>query len=534
MVYDRGSKSGKGHKHNRHLARFRQIAVVAFKYQLGDFIKTLGMEKFLRMRFMPPNPWRKTTFSKPERTRMALEELGTTFVKVGQILSTRTDLLPVEFTQELAKLQNSMQPLPAEIIEESIQKELGRPISEIFATFDHKPIGVASIGQAHSATLLDGTEVIVKARKPGVFEQVSEDLDILRQMAASASERWEDSLHYDLNGIIEEIAEALTAEMDYVQEGHNAEYFARFFHDDSKVHIPKIFWEYTTSRVITLERIRGIGILDIPSITAAGLDKKDLAKRAVSLWLRMVFEGVQFHADPHPGNLFVEPNGRLGLIDFGMVGMVDDEVRENLANAVRAILERDVDLLIDSLVELGAVRRDGSREGLRADLKHIMGHYPKSSGLDLQGSSHFGELFIAVQRNHVQLPSNTFMLLKTMAMAQSLGKGLYPDFDIFNLLEPSIKKAVKQTRSPMALFRQLPSAVADLANFGIGLPRRLNRIVRALEKGELQVKTDVSGVEKHLEHLERLVNRLVFGLVISAGFLGITILILAYILNLQR
>jgi len=490
-------------------------------------LRTLGLERFLPLRWVPPgNPWRKQPFTKPQRMRMALEELGTTFVKVGQIVSTRTDLLPPEFAVELTKLQDSLQPLPLDVIEKAISAELGRPVNEVFASFDPHPVGVASIGQAHAATLRDGTEVVVKARKPGVAGQVEEDLDILRQLAASSAQRWEGAQDYDLVGIVEEIAETLMAEMDYVKEGHNAEYFARFFQEDPSIHIPKILWEFTGPRVITLERIRGISILDGASLEKGGFDRKELAKRCVNLWLKMVFEGEVFHADPHPGNLFVEKDGRLGLIDFGMVGIVDNEVRKHLATALKAILDRDVDLLIDSLMDLGAVPPEGSRESLRKDLKHVMGHYPKLSMAELKVNSNLGELLTVLRRNRIQLPSNSFLLLKTMAMVQSLGKGLDSGFDIFPLLEPNVNRVLKERFSPSAIIRRLPSAAADFANLSMELPQRVSRVMKSIERGEVKVRVDATGLERHLEHLERMVNRVVIGLVVAALIIGVAIFVL--------
>jgi ubiquinone biosynthesis protein len=524
-----GSATYEDRKSNHHFGRYRQIALVLIKYRLRELVRTLGLERFMPLHWVPPGlPWQKQIYSKPERTRMAIEELGTTFVKLGQILSTRNDVIPPEYVHELAKLQNSLRPLSVEMIKTVIHKELGKPVEELFSSFEPDPVGVASIGQVHAAVLRDGTEVVVKTRKPGVVEQVDEDVDILRQMALVAARRWKGPQHYDLVGIIEEVAEALTGEMDYVKEGHNAEYFARFFASDRTVHVPKVFWEYTTVRVITMERIRGIGILDLASLEKAGFNRQELGRRSVNLWLKMVFEGDVFHADPHPGNLFVEPDGRLGLIDFGMVGTVDDEVRENLSLAIKAILDRDVDLLVDALIELGAIRREVSRDDLRADLKHIMTHYPKQVGLaELQGSSNLGELFSVVRRHRVQLPSNTFLLLKAMAMAQSLGKALDPGLDVITLVKPNVIQIYRKSHSPLAVARGLPSMITEMANLGIGLPQRLNRLMRSLERGEIQVQTDVSGLEVHMEHLERIVNRIVIGVVAAAVILGVTIVLLA-------
>ncbi len=515
------------HKNSRHFARYRQLAMILLKYRLGEFIRIMGLEHYLPFSWTPPvNPWKKEVYSVSQRTRMALEEAGTTFVKMGQILSTRTDVLPSDFIMELTKLQDSLTPLPVETVEAVIKDELGHSVAELFASFETKPLGVASIGQVHGATLPDGTEVVIKVQKPGVKEQVTEDLEILRQMGESAAHHSEGMQQYDLAGLVEEIADTMSGELDYIREGHSAEHFARFFKDDETIHIPKIYWNYTTSRVITLERIRGINILDIPALDKAKFDRKELAKRAANIWVKQVFEGTIFHADPHPGNLFVEADGRLGLVDYGMIGLVDDEVRTYVISVVKGILDRDVDLLMDSLVDLGAVAPAGSKEALRKDLKHIMGHYPLLTE-DLNLTSNLGELFAVVRRNHIQLPGNTFLLLKTMTMAQGLGLALDPDFDFFSLLTPNVENMLKKKYQPSSILRRLPPAIAELALFGAGLPNRLSRIVKSIERGELHFSADVSGVERHLEHLERLVNRAIIGLIAAAVILGGALVFLA-------
>jgi ubiquinone biosynthesis protein len=328
------------------------------------------------------------------------------------------------------------------------------------------------------------------------------------------------------------MTDIIKTETDYIREGHNAEYFARFFQEDQTIHIPKILWESTTDRVITMERIRGISILDVEALDKAGFDRKELAKRSVNLWLKMVFEGEAFHADPHPGNLFVEPDGRLGLVDFGMVYMVDDEVRWHLANALKALLDRDVDLLIDAFIELGAVslRVEGSRARLRKDMKYTLSHYPT---IHLQKrsesvSSNLAQLFSLLRSNHIQLPSNTFLLLKTIIMAQSLGKGLDPDFDIAPMLESGVRQIIKERYSITAVRHRLPEAAAELATLAVGLPQRLDRMMKTVERGELQVRANVSGGEKHSQHLERLVSRTLIVITVAALILGVALFFVGY------
>jgi ubiquinone biosynthesis protein len=511
-----------------HFRRYRQIAMVLAKYRLEEVLKYVGLERYLIFRWLlRGNPWRKLPYSKPERMRMAIEELGTFFVKLGQVLSTRTDLLPLSYTKELSKLQDALQPLPVEDMKNVITGQFGRPIEELFSHFDDHSIGVASIGQVYDCTLANGTKVVVKVQKPGVPQLIEEDMYILRRAAAAATKSWKGSEQYDLVGVAQELSDTIKMETEYIQEAHNAEYFTRFFQKDRSVHVPKIIWEYTTDKVLTMERIEGIRILDIESLQKAGFDLKDLAVRCVNLWLKMIFEGEIYHADPHPGNLFVEKDGRLALIDSGMVGFIDDEVRWNLVNMLKGIFDSDADLLIDSLIELGAVnlRDHECRTCLRKDIKYYMVHYPMTHLMRPSEGVNFGleQLFTLLRRNHIQIPSTTFQMLKTVVMAQSLGTALDPDFDMFPLLEGYLKHIVHKRYSIFAAIRKLPSDTAQMASLAGGLPQRLNRLMKSVERGDLRVSADVGGVEKHVHHLEGLVNRAVIGIIVMAVILGLAL-----------
>jgi ubiquinone biosynthesis protein len=515
-------------KPQNHFARYKQIATVLTRYHLEEVLEYIGMRKYLPIFWMlRGNPWAKTTYSRPERIRMALEELGTTFVKIGQILSTRSDLLPAPYIEELSKLQNELTPLDSEVMKNEVSNQLGVSADRVFCEYDSSPIGVASIGQVYSCNLPDGTEIAVKVRKPHVPEMVAEDMDILKRSAVSATRNWKGSQQYDLIGIVQEISDTIKKETDYIQEGKNAEYFARFFQDDPGVHIPKIFWESTTEGVITMERIKGIGILNIEALDKAGFNRKELAVKSVDLWLKMVFEGEAFHADPHPGNLFVEPEGRLGLVDFGMVSIIDDEVRWHLVNTLKAILEKNVDLLIDGLIELGAVnlRAKNSRTDLRKDLKYLMRQFLTTNLQKHSGSvsSDLSLFFSVLQHNQMQLPSSTFLLLKTIAMAQSLGIRLDPDFDIIPMLEDYIRKLYQRHYSLSSTLHKLPSAAIELTSLVSTMPQRLDRIMKTLERGEIQFNADVSGVEQHLHHLEQIVNKTLIAVLASAIILALAL-----------
>jgi ubiquinone biosynthesis protein len=507
--------------------------MVLSKYKLDKVLSYVGLQKYRYISVvLRGNPLRKMTYSEPERMRMAIEELGTTFIKLGQLLSTRTDLLPPAYITELIKLQNSVAPLPPESMKKVISDELGRSTDDVFEKFE-QTIGTASIGQVYSCgqvnacTLADGTEVVTKVQKPGVREQIEQDMEILHQAAISLTKYWKGAQQYDLVGIAQEMADTMRKETDYIQEGHNAEYFREFFQEDPTVHIPKIYWDTTTERILTMERIHGICIRDVESLEKAGYDRKELAKRAVSLWLKMVFEGEAFHADPHPGNLFVEPDGRLGLIDFGMVYAVDDEVRWRLANTVKAIMDRNVDKLIDALIELGAVslQLEGSRTLLRKDLKSMMSRFSTTQLHQHSDSvtSNLEQLMTVLRRNQIQLPSNTFMLLKTLMMAQGLGKALDPDFDILPMLQSSVHGLIKKRYSVDAAVSRLPMMAVEVGSLAAGLPQRLDRMLSAAERGEIQLRIDASGIERHIHQLERQGNRTAIVIIIAAIIIGLAI-----------
>jgi ubiquinone biosynthesis protein len=512
-----------------HGARYREIADVLARHGLGYLLGILGLGRFVPFHHgLLGHPQRDEPYTRPEHLRMAFEELGTTFIKLGQVLSTRADLLPPDYQAELAKLQDAAPAVPWEAIEEALVAELGQPVEAAYATIDPKPLAAASIGQAHAATLHDGTDVVVKVRRPGVVEQVEADLEILHNLAAAASRRWEQAADYDLIGLVEEFAQTLRAEMDYIREGRNAERFAANFADDPAVHIPRVYWDLSTSRVLTLERVRGIKIDDLAALDAAGIDRPALAERAARIVLKMVFEDSFFHADPHPGNFFVESGGRLGLIDFGMVGTVDDRTREQLAGLLLAITSQDPERLVDAFLEFGVARRRVNRELLRRDLEHLLARYYGRPLGELQLGPLLSESLAVVRQHHLQLPPNLALLLKTAIMAEGLGARLDPNFRLTTVLVPYAQQLMLRQYSPLVWTRRLGRASLDAARLGAELPQHLRRLLGEVERGGLEVGMRPVGVEPLLHRFEQLTNRLVLGILAAAFINGLAVLMSVY------
>jgi len=466
--------------------------------------------------------------ARPLHLRLALEELGTTFVKLGQILSTRADLLPPEYLVELRKLQDSAPSVAFEAIQQTIVAELGQSTEKLFADFDPTPLAAASIGQAHAATLWDGTEVVVKVRRPGVVEQVNEDLEILKELAATASLHWDFANRYDLIGLVEEFSQTLRSELDYIREGHSAERFATNFAADPHIHIPRVFWDATTSRVLTLERIRGIKINDLEALDQQGTNRPWLAHYATNIVLKMVCEDGFFHADPHPGNFFIEQNGTIGLIDFGMVGILDERTQELLAELLIVINSEDADRLLDVILDLGVTRTRIDRALVRRDLEHLLSTYWGLPLGELKVTALLNDVYSVMRRHGLHLPPNLALLLKTVIMIEGLGVNMDPNFQFTNSLTPFTERLVLRQYSPSRWVRGFGRASLDLAKLAAELPQHLRRIVSEAENGNLQIGMRPEGFDSVINRLEKIANRIVLGVIAAAFINGLAVLVSVY------
>ncbi|HEX5083107.1 MAG TPA: AarF/ABC1/UbiB kinase family protein [Blastocatellia bacterium] len=511
-----------------HFRRYRQIAEVLTRHGLRWLRDVSGLERFRPLRPDPGDGARSESLTTPERLRLALEELGATFIKLGQFLSTRADLLPPEYQTELAKLQDSAPPFDSKTAKEMIEAELGQPTSALFAGFDLEPLAAASIGQAHAATLRDGAEVVVKIRRPGVVEQVEEDLEILQNLASAMSRHWEFATLYDVEGLTQEFAQTLRSELNYLQEARNAERFARNFAGDPKVHIPRVFWEMTTSRALTLERIRGVKVSDLDSLKANGIDRRALAERGTEVILKMIFEDGFFHADLHPGNFFIEADGRFGLIDFGMVGSVDDRLQERLSGLLLALAGADYDQLVDALLEIGVVTSRIDRDRLRRDLENLISPYNGRPLGEIALTPLLDDALAIVRRHRMRLPSNLALLLKTIIITEGLGARLDPDFYLLSVIEPYTSRLLLNLYSPARWLRKLKRAGSDMAWLGAEAPQQLRRLIGAIERNGFEVGMRPESFEPLIKRLERIANRIVLGILAAAFIVGLATLLSVY------
>ncbi|MDP2845412.1 MAG: AarF/ABC1/UbiB kinase family protein, partial [Candidatus Methanoperedens sp.] len=412
-----------------YVKRYRQIVDVMIRHGFGYLVDRFGLRPFrsVREKLFGPKPLKEQllTLSEAERLHLALEELGPTFIKFGQILSTRHDLIPEEYILELSKLQDTVEPFEYAEAKKVIEKEFGKNIEEIYQSFNPGQIAAASIGQVYRATLPGGEEVAVKVMRPGVEEIIETDLAILMSLARFAEKHIKESKFFNPVGFVDEFSRVIRHEIDYIHEAQNAERFYVNFAGSATVKIPKMYWKYTTKHVLTQKYSEGIKISDISQLEAIGLDKKKLTIDLANAYLKMIFEDGFYHADPHPGNILVSHEGIVIFLDFGMAGHIDPVLHENLANLMIAIRRNDIDFLIDALAEIGLVSDAGSESPmLKIKLEELLNKYYTLSTKFIDPTAFLRDLIHIFAKTRGKIPSNIMLLSKTLMIRDEISRRL--------------------------------------------------------------------------------------------------------------
>jgi ubiquinone biosynthesis protein len=511
----------------RHLRRYEQIARILTRYGFGYVLTQLGIGQAItpgleKLRFSSREILRATP---AERVRMAIEELGPTFIKLGQILSTRGDIVPAEFIRELEKLQDTVPPTDVALIQAQVEKELQKPLDEVFPIFDPVPVASASLGQVHLATLPDGEEVAVKVFRPGVDKLIQTDLDILLELAALAEKRTDWGEYYGVLSLAQEFADTLRNEQNYEQEGHNLDRFRQMFSDEDIVYIPKVYWETTTRRVLTMERIGGIKITDFAALDEAGLDRKLVARRNIAILLKAVLHDGFFHADPHAGNFRVLPDNVIAMMDFGIMGQLDPVERLGLVHLFVSLFRQDTARVVDALSDLGIVTRAADRRKLTRDLDQLHMRY---YGLDLErihARSFIEELMKLAFANRLKMPSNLVLVFKTIAMLEGISLQLDPDLNVFEEVEPYVREALLELQSPVARVKELVEELRDSAEAIALLPKQLQRLLEQIEVGEGNLSMTLKGLDEPTRRVTTAANRLVLAILAVAFVLGPALII---------
>jgi len=504
----------------RNANRWREILTILSKYGLAGWI---GRFDIPVIGGMLKNRAGETLahLSRETRIRLAIEELGPSFIKLGQILSTRPDQIGGSLADELQKLQTNVPAEDADAVRKTIESELEAPLDQLFVDFETTPLASASIGQVHRARLPNGADVVVKVQHAGIERSMAVDLDILAGLAQLA-EMLPELAPYRPQAMVAEFRRVVRRELDFAREARNLQQFARNFRRNHHVHIPRTYPELSTQRVLTMEWLDGWRFSDPALGQESQIDLALVARHGAEMYLEMIFQHGFYHADPHPGNLIVLPNGAIGLLDFGMVGRLDEQVREDIESMLLAIISQDAQLLTSLVMRLGAVPTGLDEAALSVDLSEFVAHYGNQpvDAFDLAGA--LTEMVEIIQRYHIVLPSSLAMLIKVLIMLDGTGRLLAPHFSLMELVEPYQRKLLQRRLSPARQMRKMRRIFSELEQLAEVLPRRLRDILQQVDAGKFDV---------HLDHrgLEPSVNRLVLGMMTSALFLGSSLLLAQHV-----
>ncbi len=518
----------------RHINRYRQVLTVLIKYGFGGLVDRLRISQYLEVGLQlisrePRVPVESLTIA--ERVRMALEELGPTFIKLGQVLSTRPDFIPADFVEELAKLQQRVPPFPFDQVRAIVESELGHPLAELFPHFEPHSVAAASIGQVHRATRHDGEEVVVKVQRPNIRDTVEVDLEILLHLATLAEKHIEGWRAQRPSRIVEEFSRVLERELDYQIEATQLERFARQFVDDETVYVPKVFRDMSTSHVLTMEYVPVIPVDGADALRAAGLDPHLIAQRGTELTLKQIFVHGFFHADPHPGNVFVLPNNVICLLDFGMMGRLDRQGRETFAQLIYSVAQRDSGQTVHALLQL--TNHDDDFEPdvrrLEADVSEFIDLYVPTVLRDLRFGTLVRELFALLSRHRLYIPADMVTMLKAAATAEQLVSRLDPELNMVTAAAPYVRRVKLERMRPGRLWRDALESGGDLVHLLREIPGGVRDLLRQAKRGNLKIAFEHRGLEKMLDTHERISNRLSFAIVVAALIVGSSLIVLSRI-----
>ncbi len=507
----------------RHLKRYRQIIEVMIKYGFGDILERLRIEAYLRIRprvFSKSKGKELIRAREAERVRMALEELGPTFVKLGQVLSLRPDLIPWNFVREFRKLQDEVSPFGYEEVDRLIEEQLGGRPKNLFKRFDPLPLAAASLSQVHPGITLKGEEVVIKVQRPQIKETVEADVEILYDLAKLAERQIAEFRPYDPVGIVEEFSASIRRELDFIREGRSIERFAYNFQDDPTVYVPRVFWGLTTSKVLTMERIRGIKVSQMKELREAGLDPQQIAINGAQAILKQIFEYGFFHADPHPGNIFVLKGNVIAPLDYGMMGRLDDEMKEALGALLAALVNKDVKRTTKLLLRMGVAQEEIDRRGFEREVDELLNCYIGIPLSQLDMKNIFNEIFPLLSKYRLRIPSDFALMGRALVTAEGVGRGLDPEFDILPLAKPYVKKLMLKRIGLRRGLRALQDLWEDLSDLFTHLPGDIEQILAKTKRGELVVKFEHQGLEHLILALDKSSNRLSFSLIIAALIIG--------------
>ncbi|HIJ94927.1 MAG TPA: 2-polyprenylphenol 6-hydroxylase [Desulfuromonadales bacterium] len=510
----------------RSMRRYWDIVRILSKYGFDHVLEMLGLADIAAKgrRLLRREAPELAGLSSAVRMRMALEELGPTFIKLGQILSTRPDIIPPAFILEFEKLQDQVPSFSYEALRAQIEQELGQPVEVLFDTIETEPLAAASIAQVHRAWLKSGEQVVVKVRRPGIVDKIESDISALISLATLAERHVSGSELYDPTGVVREFARSIRREMDFSREGHTLEKFRENFKATTWMYFPKVHWSHTSRGVLTLEYIDGIKVSDLSAIDRSGLDRAVIANRGADAFLEMVLTHGFFHGDLHPGNVFILPDNIICLLDYGIVGRIDENTAEFLSDIMLAIVERDLDQVISLLLFAGDISDNLDSRALKRDLTHFIDGYYEIPLSEIEVGRMLLEFIEIITLYSIRIQPDLLLLAKSLVIIEGMGRSLNPSFDMVTHVRPFLEKILRRKLSPRTVSRQTRTMVSSYLNLARNLPRDLKEIVNRLNRNKFKIDLEHRGLDKFTTDFDRSINRLSSSLILASLIVGSSIM----------
>lgn len=512
----------------KNVNRGREVIAVFVNYGFGDLLERLGLLKYLKWgrRMISLKKLDEVeTLTTARRIRLALQDLGPTFVKFGQVLSTRPDLIPSDVIIELAMLQERVPPFPSEEVFARIQEEFGKPSTEVFSFFHETPLAAGSLGQVHVAEDALGRKLAVKIRRPHVIHEVERDLSLMLELAQLLERHIPESQVFDPIGLVNHFGRTVKREMNYQREARTMQEFARLYAEDSSLHVPFVDESRSTDSILTMEFIEGVRIDDFAAIQRFGIDPRTVARQGAQIFIKQSFEFGIFHGDPHPGNLRVERDGTIALLDYGMIGFLDEEKREQFVDLFLSISRHDVEATVSIVLNLGQPSQPVERTLLHTDVRDFIDAY---YGVDL-GKLNVGQLlndFISILSNHgLRCPGDLMLLVRAIVTLEGIGRQLDPQFNLAEVLAPAIEKLVRRRYDPKRIAERALSDLKQLFRTAHDLPLHLGRTLKKASEDDLKVQFEHKGLDRLISEFDRSSNRIVVGLVVSSMVVATALMI---------
>ncbi|MBN1958755.1 MAG: ubiquinone biosynthesis protein UbiB [Desulfuromonadales bacterium] len=508
----------------RSLKRYRQVLGVLITYGFGHIVEQLNIDYYIELgkRIVSLGTVSRDLerLTQGARIRLALEELGPTFIKLGQLLSTRPDIVPADVIEELKKLQDHLPAVPPEEIMARVHAELGYPVEELFQHFDQTPLATASIAQVHRGTLKTGEEIVCKVRRPGIEAIIETDVDIMIGLAYLVEKHLPGGNLYDPIGVVKEFRRTINRELDFSREGRTIDRFAENFSADDSVRIPRVYWDYTDRSVLTLEYIQGIKISRLEDLKNAGYDLQAIARNGADNFLKQVFVHGLFHADPHPGNIHVLPDNVICIFDYGMIGRLDDDIKLQLTELLLSVLRKDVDHIISQLLYSGDLHDDGNLKNLKRDLTEFIDDYYDILLQDLKVGRLLLDFIEILTEYRIKFPSNLMLLSRALIAMEGIGRQLDPDFNMVEQLKPFAEQIVKERYSPLNMAKEATRTVQGYQALGKSLPKDIKAFINRINRNKFKIDLEHQGLERLINDLDKSTNRISFSLVIASLIIG--------------